>query len=68
MLKGLKNHLLKIHRDEKGAMSVETILIICLISVPLIILLYLFRGYLATWFQGAKTDLDTPVNNKPTLN
>jgi Flp pilus assembly pilin Flp len=65
MLKGLKKHLARLHRDERGAMSVETILILALIAIPLIIVLYLFRDTVAGWFKTQKEALNTDASTPP---
>jgi Flp pilus assembly pilin Flp len=42
MLNGLKKYLKRIHSDERGAMSVEKILIILAVAVPILVAIYLF--------------------------
>ena len=59
MLRNLKHYLLKIHRDERGAMSAETLLIIAAIAIPIIILLEIFRNKIMGWFREQDTTLDT---------
>ena len=54
----LKCYLLRLHRDERGAMSTEMILIIALIAVPLLVALAIFRNTIKQWFIGAQSDLD----------
>ena len=65
MRKGFRTHLARLHRDERGAMSVETILILALIALPLIIVLYLFRDTVAGWFKTQKDALNTDANSPP---
>jgi len=50
--------LKKLHADESGAVSVEQILLLALIFLPLIILLLIFKNKIVGWFQQAVVDLD----------
>jgi len=59
MLKALKQHLLKIHRDERGAMSAEMLLIIAAIAIPIIVLLAIFKNKIIGWFRDQDSNLDT---------
>ena len=59
MLSKWKQHLLKIHRDERGAMSAEMLLIVAAIAIPIIILLAIFRNKIIGWFTDQDTKLDT---------
>ena len=52
--------LKRLHRNESGAMSVEKILILALIALPIILLLVAFKGTIATWFQGQQDQLKDP--------
>jgi len=68
MLKSLKEKLLALHKDERGAMSVEKILILAVISIPLVIVLYLFRGHLVEWFKTQSDDVSNKANTPPNYN
>jgi Flp pilus assembly pilin Flp len=57
-----------LHQDESGAMSIEKILILALISLPLLIILYIFRGKIIGYFQTQTTSLDQDAQQTPTLN
>ena len=59
MVSKLKQHLLKVHRDERGAMSAEMLLIVAAIAIPIIILLAVFRNKIIGWFSDQDTKLDT---------
>lgn len=48
----LKEHLLRLHRDERGAEGLEKLLIIAAIVLPLLGLLLLFRNRLGEWVEG----------------
>jgi Flp pilus assembly pilin Flp len=50
----------RLHENESGAMSVEKILILALIALPIIIILVAFKGTIATWFSGQKDQLQDP--------
>ena len=52
--------LTRLHRNESGAMSVEKILILALIALPIIIILIAFKGTIVTWFSGQKDQLQDP--------
>jgi Flp pilus assembly pilin Flp len=64
----LKNRLgqlaKQLHRDESGAMSVEKILILAVISVPILIVLYIFGGKLKKWFSGQDQSLESEMSNQ----
>ncbi len=68
MLTHLKRVLLALHKDERGAMSVEKILILAVISIPLITVLYLFRGHLVEWFKGQSDNVTNQSNTPPNYN
>ena len=57
MLKHAKKLLLRIHRDDRGAMSVEKILILAVIALPILIALYLFRKTIVSWFESNSSQL-----------
>jgi Flp pilus assembly pilin Flp len=61
MLKTIKRHLLRLHRDERGAMSVEKVLILAVIALPILVVLYLFRQTIEGWFNDQSAKLgNTP--------
>jgi Flp pilus assembly pilin Flp len=51
MWRQIKTTLRALHDDTSGAMSVEKILILALIAVPILIILLIFRGTIVGWFQ-----------------
>lgn len=53
------NLLQRIHRDEKGAVSIETILIIAAIAIPILIFIIKF-GWprIKTWFNQGMEELE----------
>ena len=51
MLREIKKSLRALHDDTSGAMSVEKILILALIAVPILIILLLFRTTITGWFN-----------------
>ncbi|MEI7766490.1 MAG: Flp family type IVb pilin [Phycisphaerae bacterium] len=53
-----KNLLKRLHNDERGAVSVEQILLLALIFLPIIILLVIFKNKIVGWFQQSTTDLE----------
>jgi Flp pilus assembly pilin Flp len=58
MLKQLKSGLMKLHRDERGAMSVEKILILAIIALPILVVLFVFRKTIVGWFNNETGKLD----------
>ena len=52
MLTKIKQRLAALHRDERGAMSVEKVLILAIIALPILIVLYGFRQTIVGWFQN----------------
>lgn len=50
----------RLHRDTTGAMSVEKVLIIALIALPILIVLMLFRVKIVEWFRGQSSQLSDP--------
>lgn len=62
MIKRLKNRLKALHGDTGGAMSVEKILIIALIAVPILIILLLFRKKIVEWFTEESSTLESGRN------
>ena len=65
MFNRLRQLLTRFHKDDAGAMSVEAILIVALISIPLLILLYLFRNIIKEWFTGQQNQLQQDVGSGP---
>lgn len=51
MLQRFKSGVRALHDDTSGAMSVEKILILALVAVPILIVLLLFRGTIVDWFK-----------------
>jgi Flp pilus assembly pilin Flp len=62
MLDRAKRLLNQFHKDERGAMSVEMILILAVIGVPVLILLYIFAKKIIGWFSEADQALDEQHN------
>ena len=58
MFAKFKHALKKFHRDERGAMSVEMILILAIVAIPVLILLYVFGKKAIAWFQTQDQALD----------
>ena len=59
----IREYLRRLHRNESGAMSVEKILILALIALPIIIILIAFKGVITGWFS---TQQDTLTKDAPT--
>jgi len=58
MLAKLKRYLLALHHDERGAMSVEKVLILAIIALPILIVLFLFRQKIVGWFNDNANQLN----------
>ena len=58
----MKNLLKKLHSDDAGAMSVEKVLILALIALPILIVLLLFRGKIVGWFNDQAQTLESDKN------
>jgi Flp pilus assembly pilin Flp len=58
----MKNLLKRLHRDDAGAMSVEKILILALIALPILIILLLFRTKISGWFNDQASTLEQNKN------
>ena len=58
MLKSIQRRLAQFHRDDRGAMSVEMMLILAIVAVPVLILLYIFGKKVIAWFQTQDQALD----------
>ena len=61
MLAKLKQHLLRIHRDDRGAMTIEMVLILLIVAVPVLIALYLFITWLINKWNEKSNDLKTDI-------
>ncbi len=57
MLAHLRRLASRLHNDTEGAMSVEKIMIIALIALPIVIVLLAFRDKLKSWFSDQSTQL-----------
>lgn len=57
MIKRIGTRIRALHNDESGAMSVEKVMIIALIALPIVIALWLFRQKLVTWFSDQSDQL-----------
>ena len=62
MLKQLKKTLTRLHSDDTGAMSVEKVLILAVIALPILIILYLFKTKIVGWFTTQSGKLDDSQN------
>jgi len=49
--------LKRLHNDTSGKMSVEMILLLGLIALPIVIILALFRGKIVGWFNTQNSAL-----------
>lgn len=60
----LRRLIQRVHRDEEGAMSLETILIIGAIAIPILIFILKF-GWprIRTFFTGGMDDLEVERSN-----
>ncbi len=57
MFAKLKNRLLALHKDDGGAMSVEMILILAIVGIPVLIAIYLFVKWLVEKFNSGAQQL-----------
>ena len=64
MLNRLKQLAVRFHNDDSGAMSVEKILILAVISVPILILIYVFGGKIKGWFSTQQSNLTNEMGNQ----
>ena len=53
----------KLHTDTAGAMSVEKVLILALIAIPILVILVLFRNNITDWFNTQSGKLQTDSGN-----
>jgi len=58
MLSRIKQSLAALHRDERGAMSVEKVLILAIIALPILIVLFAFRKTIVGWFNDNASQLN----------
>lgn len=65
MMSHLRRFTGRLHRDTTGAMSVEKVLILALIALPILIVLMLFRSTIVEWFRGQKSQLTDPGTAAP---
>jgi Flp pilus assembly pilin Flp len=57
MFAKLKNSLLALHKDDRGAMSVEMILILAVVGIPVLIAIYVFVKWLIEKFNTGSKEL-----------
>lgn len=60
MLHRIRSFFSKLHHNQDGKLSVEMILLIALIALPIILLLVLFRDKIITYFKGQSSQLQDP--------
>ncbi|MCL2647135.1 MAG: hypothetical protein FWD61_09035 [Phycisphaerales bacterium] len=65
MIEKLKQALSRFHRDDAGAMKIEMILILVLISLPLLVVLFLFRDKIIGYFQTESDKLGEEAGQGP---
>jgi len=58
MAKKIKNCCEMLHRDDRGAMSVEKVLILAIIALPILIVLFAFRKTIVGWFEANASQLN----------
>lgn len=63
MLTRAKQFAKALHQDTSGAMAVEKILLLALISVPIVIVVLLFRTQIVQWFNSQSATLNTDSGN-----
>ena len=65
MVKNIRKFIDRLHNDTSGAMSVEKIMIISIIALPIVIALISFRDKLFSWFteQTPKLNDNTVTTN-----
>lgn len=57
MIQRIRHNLRALNDDTAGAMSVEKILILALIAVPILVALLFFRRTIVEWFETESSDL-----------
>ncbi len=69
LIKTVRDTLVRLHRDERGAEGLEKILIIAAIVLPILIVLVFFREELTEWlsdsFEDVRDDADVGDVNDP---
>jgi len=64
MINRIRTRFGRIHRDEEGGLSLETILIIGAIALPILIFLIMIAWpRVQAFFNQGMTDLETGANN-----
>ncbi|WP_432797002.1 hypothetical protein [Poriferisphaera sp. WC338] len=61
----IPRNLKGLHSDQRGAESIEKLLIIGLIALPLLILLVWFRNEIATYMRDKWTDVQEDADVDP---
>jgi hypothetical protein len=69
-ISSVRNLLRKVHENEEGSVSLETILIVGAIAIPILIFLLKFgwpkiQGYFMTGLQDLQNDATNVGNNTP---
>jgi Flp pilus assembly pilin Flp len=59
MRANIKNRLRQFHADDRGAMSVEMMLILAIVAIPVLVILYIFGKKIIGWFNDQNTALDS---------
>ncbi len=62
MISATRRFLRRLHEDTDGAMSVEKILILAIIALPILLIMIIFRDKLVGWFNGQSNQLNTDPN------
>jgi len=60
MVSRIRQMARQLHTDTAGAMSVEKILILALIAIPILVILIAFKTTIIGWFQGQSDQLSAP--------
>ncbi|HVT80440.1 MAG TPA: hypothetical protein VHM90_07270 [Phycisphaerae bacterium] len=61
MVAKIKQRLMQFHRDDRGAMSVEMMLILFIVAIPVVIALYFFGKWVLDKFNEKSTELQNDV-------
>ena len=59
MISAMRRFLRRLHEDTEGAMSVEKILILAIIALPILLIMIIFRDKLMGWFNTESDKLTT---------
>jgi Flp pilus assembly pilin Flp len=59
----MNNFIKNIHNNEDGTMAVEKILLLAIISIPIIILIWIFRNTISNWFNNNVNNLGNDPTN-----